>query len=77
MFSAVTTVTVGHLLVQIFMNATCRLLYITGENAELKVVTVEKVFYSREFPLSNTVIVLFVTVVVSMEINRRHYFQCN
>ena len=32
------------------------------------------VFCSWEFPLSNSVTVLFVSVVVSMEINRRHYF---
>ena len=34
-----------------------------------------KMFYSCEFALSNNVIVLFVSVVVSIEINRRHYFQ--
>ena len=32
-------------------------------------------FCSCKFALSNSVIVLFVSVVVSMEINRRHYFQ--
>ena len=32
-------------------------------------------FCSWEFALSNSVIVLFVSVVVSMETNRRHYFQ--
>ena len=32
---------------------------------------------SREFVLSNQVIVLFVYFIVSMEINRRHYFQNN
>ena len=37
---------------------------------------VEKVFYSWEFALSNSAMVLFVSVV-SMEVNRRHYFQCN
>jgi len=41
------------------------------------VVTVERVFCSWEFALSNSVIVLFVSVEVSMEINRRHYFQDN
>ena len=35
----------------------------------------KRVFCSREFALSNCVIVLFVSVVVSMEINRGHYFQ--
>ena len=39
-------------------------------------VCVEKIaFCSWEFALSNNVIVLFVSVVVSMEINRRNYFQ--
>jgi len=33
------------------------------------------VFCSQEFALSNSVIVLFVSIVVSMEINRRHYFR--
>ena len=33
------------------------------------------VFCSWEFALSNNVIVLFVSVVVSMETSRRHYFQ--
>jgi len=32
-------------------------------------------FCSWEFALSNSVIVLFVSVVVSMEIKRRHYFR--
>ena len=34
-------------------------------------------FFSWEFALSNTIIVLFVSIVVSMEIKRRHYFQRN
>lgn len=37
---------------------------------------VEKiVFCSREFAVSNNVTVLFVPIVVSTEMNRRHYFQ--
>ena len=32
------------------------------------------VFFSWEFSLSNSVIVLFVAIVGSMEINKRHYF---
>ena len=32
-------------------------------------------FCSYEFALSNSVIVFFVSIVVSMEINRRHYFR--
>ena len=62
-------------LVQIFASAACRLLFITTENAHLMVVTVLKiVFCILEFALSNSVTVLFVSGVVSMEINRRHYF---
>ena len=34
-------------------------------------------FYSWEFALSSNVIVLFVSVVVSVEINRKHYFWSN
>jgi len=51
-------------LLQSFRSAACRLLIIAGENAQLMVVTI----------LKNSIIVLFVSVVVSMEINRRHYF---
>ena len=35
----------------------------------------EKQHFIAEFALSNSVIVLIVSVVVSMEINRRQYFQ--
>jgi len=35
------------------------------------------IFCSSWFALTNSVIVLFVSVVVFMEINRRHYFQSN
>ena len=38
---------------------------------------VEKVFGSWEFALLKSVIVLFVSVAVSMEIIKRHYFQSN
>ena len=37
-------------------------------------------FFSWEFPLANSLIVLFVSVVISKGTNRRHYFQsdlCN
>ena len=37
----------------------------------------EVVFYSWEFALPNSVTVLFVCAVVSMEINRRHYLCSN
>ena len=42
-----------------------------GDDAE------KLVFCSWEFALSNSVIVLFVPVVISMERSRRHYFQSN
>jgi len=35
------------------------------------------IFYSWDFAPSNSVTVLLVFVVFSMEINRRHYFWCN
>ena len=47
-------------------------------NAQLMVVTMLKiVLCSWEFSLSNSVLVLFVSIVVSMEINRRHYCRSN
>ena len=65
-------------LVQMFMNAACRLLFLTGKNAQLKMVTIVKqVFCSWEFALSNRVIALFVSVLFSMEINRWHCFWSN
>mgnify|MGYP001856524073 CR=1 FL=1 len=46
------------------------------EHAQLMAASMlKKVFFSWEFTLSNSVIVLFIAVVVSMETNRRHYFQ--
>ena len=56
-------------LVQIFTSAACRLLFITGKNAQLTMVTVLK---DSEFALSKSVIVLFISVVISTKINRRH-----
>jgi len=56
-------------LVQIFTSAACRLLFITGKNAQLTMVTVLK---NSEFALSKSVIVLFISVVISTKINRRH-----
>ena len=50
----------------------------TGKYAQLMVVTVEKTsLCSCEFALSNSVAVSFGAVVVSVEINRRRYFQSN
>jgi len=62
-------------LVQTFTNAACRLLFITGENAQLMVTAMLKnSVYSWKFVTSYSITVLFVSVVVSMEIHRRHYF---
>jgi len=55
----------------------CRLIFIPAENAELAVVTAGKQQIPSYKTLSNSVIVLFVAVVVSMDINRRYYFQSN
>jgi len=55
---------------QFFTSAACRLLFISGKNAQQMAVTVLKiVFCSWGFDLSDGVIVLF---LVFMEINRRH-----
>ena len=51
------------------------LVHTADKKVQLVVVTVEKYFSKSEFALSNNVIVLFVSVVVSMEISGRHYFQ--
>jgi len=64
------------LLVQIVTSTARRLLLTAGEKTQLTMVTVEKPCFVAE-NLPNSVIVLFVFVVVSMEINRRHYFQSN
>ena len=56
----------------VLMSATCRLIFISGKNAHLMVMAV---FCNWEFALSNSAIVLFVSVVLSMEINRIHCFQ--
>jgi len=65
-FSAVVTATVGHL-------CWCRFLEVWPVCSCSSLATV--VFCRWEFALSNSVIALFVYVVVSVEINRRHYFQ--
>ena len=68
----------SYLLAQIVKNEACRFLFISGENAYIMMVTTLKnSFSSREFAPSNSVILLFVSVVVCMELNRRHYFQSN
>jgi len=67
--------TVGHLQwVQVFESEAYRLFVITGRNASLMVVAMLIIaFCSWEFSIWNSV-VIFVSVVVSMEFNRRHYF---
>jgi len=64
-------------LVQIFLSMAWRLLFIAGENAQPVMVTMLIKPCSLEFALSNSVTVLFISVVVSMEINRRHYCWSN
>ena len=62
-------------LVQIFSGVAHRLLFIAGKNTELMVVTVLKnSILELRTAQSNSVIVLLVVVVVSMEINRRRHF---
>ena len=63
-------------LVHVFTSVACRLVFIAGENAELigGGYAEKIVFCSQEFALPNSIAVLFVSVVVSMEINRRHSF---
>ena len=58
-----------------FYKRSMQALLIGGKNAELMVGMCQKrVFCSREFALSNSVILFFVTVVVSMETNRKRGF---
>ena len=68
------TVTVGHLCTVLQQSEVYRLLFIVVENAELIVVTMLKncVLLLR---LSDCITALFVSVVVSMETNKMHYFQ--
>jgi len=60
-------------LLQILIRITCRFLFLAGKNSLCWKIE----FCSWEFVLSNSVMVLFVSDVLSIEINRRHYFQCN
>ena len=55
----------------------CRLLFIAGKDEQLMVLCWKTVFCSWEFALSNSVTVLFVSIAVSMEMNRMHYIQGN
>ena len=64
------------LLAQIDTSAACRLLFITGKNAPIRAVTIEKHFVAENL-LQEIVTVLSVLVAVSLETNRRHYFQSN
>ena len=61
---------------QIFMSTKCRLLSIAGENTQLMVVIVLKkqcFVAEKTFSIKNSVTMFFVFVVVSTEINKRHY----
>ena len=66
-------------LLQICVNAAGRLSFITGKKCIANGgVHVEKiVFCSYEFALLNSVILFFLSVAVSMEINGTHYFWSN
>ena len=64
----------SHPLVQIVICMACRPLFNCCQKGTVWL-RWKIVFCRWEFALSNTVIVLSVSVVVSMEINRRHYFQ--
>lgn len=57
------------------MSSACRFLSIAGKNIELMVVTMLKKYSVAENVLQTTV--LLVSVVISKEVNRRHYFQTN
>jgi len=46
-------------LVQVFTSTACRLMLVAGKNAQLMVVTVEKVFCSLEFALSVWLYILY------------------
>jgi len=65
------------LLVQIDMSAVCRFLFITGKNAPIPAVTIDKQYSVAENSLSNSILVLVLSVVFSVEIHTRHYFQSN
>lgn len=59
------------------MSVECRLLFFASKNAQRMVMTVLKKkwhFAADNFFQSNSIIVLFVLIVVSMEINNRHFF---
>lgn len=60
------------LLVQVLVSTACRLFFIASENTQLVVVTVLKQCFADENFLYQSVVVLFVAVIVSTEIKRRH-----
>ena len=65
------------LLVQIDSSAACMLLFTTGKNAPIPAVTIDKQYSVAENSLSNSILVLVLSVVFSVEIHTRHYFQSN
>mgnify|MGYP001852589811 CR=1 FL=1 len=62
-------------LLQVFMTAACRLLFSTSENSELMIVTTLKNSVAENWLHQIMLLCSFVPVVVSTEINRRHYCQ--
>jgi len=64
---------------QVFMRVTCRLLFITGKNAQLMVVTVLKKCSVGENLLYQALLLCLIdtttvfVVVISMDENRKHY----
>lgn len=77
--SAVAIATVAPPLMRIFTSAACRLLFVTGKNAQLMVVELcwKSLFCSWEFALSVSVTMLFLPAVVSLKINWRHCLWSN
>ena len=71
--SAVLTYIGSPPLVQILSSTEYRILFITGENAQLIVVTTLKKCFVAENFLYQVVSLCFVSVVVSTEVNRRYY----
>ena len=64
------------LLVQICINTAWRLSFVAGKKAKLIMLTMLKKYcFVAENLLYPSVILFFAVVVVSVEINRRHYFQ--
>lgn len=61
--------------VQTVLSAAHKLLFITGKNAQGTALTTLKKCFVAENVLHQSVVLLFPSVAVSVEINKRHYFQ--